>query len=92
MRRRLRQSFEENEAQAMAAMARRWASTRHVQDMWELLAKLEGELTKGAAATGRVSVIVLNNTGQRALSPEIFREAARQKVLEAKLMHDAGEP
>lgn len=48
MRRRLRQSFEENEAQAMAALARRWGSTKHVHDMVELLAKLEGELNKDA--------------------------------------------
>jgi hypothetical protein len=31
MRRSLRKSFEENEAQAMAALARRWGSTKHVQ-------------------------------------------------------------
>lgn len=93
MRRPLRQSFEENEAQAMAAMARRWASTRHVQDMWELLAKLEGELRKDAAENARgVSLIILNNQGRGRLDPEVFREAARRKVLEAKLMHDAGEP
>jgi hypothetical protein len=85
MRRRLRQSFEENEAQAMAAMARRWASTRHVQDMWELLAKLEGELSKDAGENAhRVGVIVLNNTGKRPLGPEIFREAARRKALEGR--------
>jgi hypothetical protein len=84
MRRRLRQSFEENEAQAMAAMARRWASTRHVQDMWELLAKLEGEMTKDAAEGARgVGLIILNNQGRGRLDPEVFREAARRKILEA---------
>lgn len=85
MRRRLRQSFEENEAQAMAAMARRWASTRHVQDMWELLARLEGELRKDAAENPRgVSLIILNNQGRGRLDPEVFREAARRKVLEER--------
>ena len=85
MRKRLMTSFLANEPLAMAAMARRWASTRYVQDMWKLLAKLEGELSKDATASGqRVSVIVLNNTGTRPLDPEIFREAARQKVIEAR--------
>jgi hypothetical protein len=85
MRRRLRQSFEENEAQAMAAMARRWASTRYVQDMWELLAKLEGELSKDAGETARrVSLVILNNQGRGRLDPEVFREAARRKALEAR--------
>ena len=85
MRKRLRKSFEENEAQAMAALARRWGSTKHVQDLVELLAKLEGELTKDAAENVRgVSVIILNNRGDSPLDPEVFREAARRKVLEAR--------
>jgi hypothetical protein len=53
--------------------------------MWELLAKLEGEMTKDAAEGARgVSVIFLNIQGKRHLSPEMFREAERQKVLEAR--------
>lgn len=80
MRRRLRQSFEENEAQAMAAMARRWASTRHVQDMWELLADLEEELSKNAGEGARgISVLVLNNTGAEPLDPETFPAAAMRR-------------
>jgi hypothetical protein len=72
----------------MAAMARRWASTRHVQDVWELLAKLEGELSTDAGEKPRgVEVILLNNQGAQPLDPEVFREAARRKVLEAKLAH-----
>jgi hypothetical protein len=83
MRRRLRQSFEENETQAMAAMARRWTSTRYVQDMWELLAKLEGELSKDAGEKPRgVEVIFLNNQGAHPLDPEVFRQAAQRKMLE----------
>jgi hypothetical protein len=85
MRKRLMKSFLANEKQAMAAMARRWASTRYVQDMWELLAKLEGELSKDAGENAhRVGVIVLNKTGKRPLGPELFREAARRKALEAR--------
>jgi hypothetical protein len=83
MRRCLRKSFEENEAQAMAALARRWGSTKHVQDMWELLAKLEGEMTKEAGEGARgISVIILQNNGASPLDPEVFREAARRKALE----------
>ena len=92
MRKRLMKSFLANEKQPMAAMARRWASTRHVQDMWELLARLEGELRKDAAETARgVGLVILNNQGRGRLDPEIFREAARRRELDAKLAHDAEE-
>jgi hypothetical protein len=85
MRKRLMTSFLANEEQAMAAMARRWASTRYVQDMWELLAKLEGELSKDAGENARrVSLTTLNNQGRGRLDPEVFREAARRKVLEER--------
>jgi hypothetical protein len=85
MRRCLRKSFEENEAQAMAALARRWGSTKHVQDMVELLAKLEGELTKEAGDGARgVQILLLNNQGAHPLDPEVFREAARRKALEER--------
>ncbi len=85
MRKRLMKSFLANEKAAMAAMARRWGSTKYVQDMCELLAKLEGELTKevGAGARG-IEVILLNNGGAAPLDPEVFRQAARRKVLEAR--------
>ena len=80
MRKRLMKSFL---ASAMAAMARRWASVKHVQDMWELLAKLEGEMTKDSGEGARgVSVIILANQGASPLDPETFRAAARQKALE----------
>ena len=48
MRKRLLESFRQNEAQAMAAMARRWGNPKYVQDMIELLARLQGELNKEA--------------------------------------------
>ena len=83
MRKRLMKSFLANEQAAMAAMARRWGSTKHVQNMWELLAKLEGEMTKDSAEGARgVSVIILANQGASPLDPETFRAAARQKALE----------
>ena len=85
MRKRLMKSFLANEKQAMAAMARRWGSTKHVQDMWELLAKLEGEMTKEAGDGARgVSVIILQNQGASPLDPEVFRDATRRKALEAR--------
>jgi hypothetical protein len=88
MRKRLMKSFLANEKPAMAAMARRWASTRYVQDMWELLAKLEGELRKDAAENPRgVGLIILNNQGRGRLDPEVFREAARRKALEMSSSH-----
>jgi hypothetical protein len=80
MRKRLMKSFLANEKQAMAAMARRWASPRYVQDMWELLAKLEGEMSKDAADNpNRISVILLNNQGDQPLDPETFRAAAMRR-------------
>ena len=85
MRKRLMKSFLANEKAAMAAMARRWASTRYVQDMWELLAKLEGELSKDASEHARgIQVLILNNKGAHPLDPEVFREAARRKALEQR--------
>jgi len=43
-----------------------------------------------AEGTRGISVIFLTNQGKRLLDPEVFRETARRKVLEAKLMHDGG--
>jgi hypothetical protein len=61
------------------------ASPRYVQDMWELLAKLEGELTKEAGEGARgISVLILNNGGATPLDPEVIREAARRGALEGE--------
>jgi hypothetical protein len=83
MRGLMAESFNLSRKEALAAMRRRWGSTRHVQDMVELFAKLDGELTKdaGDGAHG-VTVILLNNQGAHPLDPEVFREAARRKALE----------
>jgi hypothetical protein len=76
MRRKLLQSFKANQKEAMAAMARRWASPKYVQDMWELLAKLEGEFSKETGEGPRgVSVILLRNEAPLPLDPETFRAA-----------------
>jgi hypothetical protein len=84
MRTLLNESFRLSRKEAIAALRRRWASTRYVQDMVEIKARLDGELSRDATQGGRgVSLITLNNTGKRPLDPEIFREAARRKALEA---------
>jgi hypothetical protein len=83
MRRLMAESLNLSREEALEALGRRWRSTRHVQDMVELYAKLEGELTKVAGEDARgVQVIFLNNRGRSKLDPEIFREAARLKALE----------
>jgi hypothetical protein len=77
MRKRLMKSFLANEKAAMAAMARRWGSTKYVQDMWELLAKLEGEMTKEAGEGARgISVIILQTTAPPPWTP---RSSARPR-------------
>lgn len=83
MRKLLLKTLAMSEKEATDALCRRWKSTRHVQDMVELLAKLEGEMTKDSAEGARgVSVIILANQGASPLDPETFRAAARQKALE----------
>jgi hypothetical protein len=62
---------------AVEAMRRRLESVKYVQDVLELLAKLEGELNKDAGEGGRgVQIILLNNQGAQPLDPETFRAAA----------------
>jgi hypothetical protein len=59
---------------AVEAMQRRLESVKYVQDVLELLAKLEGEMSKDAADNpNRISVILLNNQGDQPLDPETFR-------------------
>lgn len=75
MRGLMAESFNLSRKEALAAMRRRWGSTRHVQDMVELFAKLEGELTKEAGEGARgISVIILQNAGA---SPSTPRSSAR---------------
>lgn len=91
MRKRLLESFRQNEAQAMAAMARRWGNPKYVQDMIELLARLQGELNKEAGdGRGHVGVIILDNNGPLPLNPPVFREAAMKRVLEPRPPHPEG--
>ncbi|MGH3481448.1 MAG: hypothetical protein ACRELW_17780 [Candidatus Rokuibacteriota bacterium] len=80
MRKLLDESFQLSRKQAIAALCRRWASTRYVQDMVEVKARLDGELAKdGTAATSGVQLLILNNQGEQPLDPEVFREAAPRR-------------
>ena len=59
---------------AVEMMRRRLENIKYVQDVLELYAKLEGELSKDADGGGRgIAVLVLNNMGDRPLDPETFR-------------------
>ena len=78
MRGLMAESFNLSRKDALAAMRRRWGSTRHVQDMVELFAKLEGELTKEAGEGARgVTVILLHN--QRVPTPSTPTSSARPR-------------
>ncbi len=53
--------------------------------MWELLAKLEGEMSKDAGEGGRrVQIILLDNQGAQPLDPETFRAAALRRMHESE--------
>jgi hypothetical protein len=71
----------DTEAQVIEMIRRRLTSVKYGQDMLELLARLEGELTKSEGAERGVAVIVLNNQGPRPLNPEVFREQMQGRVL-----------
>jgi hypothetical protein len=85
MRKLLDESFQLSRKEAIAALCRRWASTKHVQDMVEIKARLDGELSKDTGGPG-VAVIILNNQGDTPLNPEVFRE----RVL-ARMREDRGQ-
>lgn len=85
MRKLLDESFQLSRKEAIAALCRRWASTRYVQEMVEIKARLDGELSKDGQEGGRgVQITLLNNQGKHPLDPEVFREAAPRKTLETR--------
>ena len=76
MRKLLDESFRLSRKEAIAALRRRWASTRYVQDMLEIKARLDGELTKdGTEAIRGIQLLILNNQGEQPLDPEVFRQS-----------------
>ena len=78
------EAFMQNRPKALEAIRRRLEDPRYVQDVLELLARLQGELSKETTDRDRgVSVIVIR--GERAISPEEFRRNAEARMaLEAR--------
>jgi len=78
------EAFKASRADALHAIQVRLKSPKYVQDVLELLARLEGELHRdGAAPAGGVSVIVIR--GEGAISPAEFRAGAdRRMAIEAR--------
>jgi hypothetical protein len=78
------EAFRQSRARALEAIRRRLENPKYVQDVLELLARLEGELGKEAADGDRgISVIVIR--GEGAISPEEFRRRADARMaLEAR--------
>jgi len=66
--------------EAIRALHARWASVRYVQDMVELLAKLEGELSKDAQEGARQGVDFIVIGGEGAITPEEFRRATEPRM------------
>ena len=77
-------AFRQSRARALEAIRRRLESPKYVQDVLELLARLEGELGKENTDEVRgISVIVIR--GEGAISPEEFRRNAEARMaLEAR--------
>ena len=82
MRGLLAESFNLSRREAVEALRRRWASTKHVQDMVELYARLEGELTKeGTEGARGIQLLILNNQGEQPLNPDVFRQRLEKRAL-----------
>jgi hypothetical protein len=77
-------AFTQNRPKALEAIRRRLENPKYVQDVLELLARLEGELGKEAPDGARgISMIVIR--GEGAISPEEFRRNAEARMaLEAR--------
>jgi hypothetical protein len=88
MRRLLDESFRLSRKEAIAALRRRWASTRYVQDMLEIKARLDGELTKDGTEPARgIQLLILNNQGEQPLDPEVFRQGVLARARDRDEYH-----
>jgi hypothetical protein len=74
------EAFRQSRTKALEAIRRRLENPKYVQEVLELLARLEGELNReGRAEADRgVSVIVIR--GEGAISPEEFRRNAEARM------------
>jgi hypothetical protein len=73
------EAFRQSRAKALEAIRRRLENPKYVQDVLELLARLEGELGKENTDEARgISVIVIR--GEGAISPEEFRRNAEARM------------
>ncbi len=78
------EAFRQSRTKALEAIRRRLENPKYVQDVLELLARLQGEFAKERADEARgISVIVIRGDG--AISPEEFRRSA-----EARMALEAG--
>jgi hypothetical protein len=80
MRGLMAESFRLSRKEAVRALRARWSSTKYVQDMVELYAKLEGELSKDAQEGARQGVDVIVVRGENAITPEEFRGNAEARM------------
>ena len=82
------EAFKQSRGKALEAIRRRLENPKTVQDVLELLARLEGELARDATPGARgVRVIILNNRGDRPLDPETFRANALRRVVTESAEH-----
>jgi hypothetical protein len=73
------EAFRQSRAKALAAIRRRLENPKYVQDVLELLARLQGEFAKETPDGARgISVIVIR--GEGAISPAEFRRSAEARM------------
>ena len=73
------EAFRQSPTKALEAIRRRLENPKYVQDVLELLARLQGEFAKETADEARrISVIVIRGDG--AISPEEFRRSADARM------------
>ena len=91
MRGLMAESFKLSRRKAIEPLCRRWANPRYVQDMVELLAKLEGELSKEGPEVGRgISTIIIR--GENAVTPEEFRRNVEARMARETLAKQQERP
>jgi len=80
VRRLILEALRKNRKAAFKAIEARLRSPKYVQDVLELLAKLEGELSKDAQEGARQGVDVIVIRGEGAIDPAEFRRNAMARM------------